>query len=124
VAATFPAWAEIRLFSFSSTVTVKIVNTAYVVGVDYANVGLIPVVAQSQVTDVVGQTAPLLAGGVVLVNPADGANETTPNITAYQALVAADAAGPSSYSLSPRASKPVRYMGNIWIRRAYYVKAL
>jgi hypothetical protein len=87
-------------------------------GGDYATPDLIPLVAESRVTNALGLDVSIFDGGTWLV---DGGSPTTPSLTAYKALVTTDAAT-SSYSLVLD-SKIHHYLGGIWCRVTRRAKA-
>jgi len=66
---------------------------------------------------------PRFSGGFFLFNSYGAMNPSSPTLTAYQALVTADAATASSYSQIVEATKPEPYLGNIWSASTIRVKA-
>jgi hypothetical protein len=85
---------------------------------DYFLIGSVPTLAQESRITITGSVdQPLLAGAVYL------RSFTNPTLTAYQASVTADAATPSSFSLTPEPQNLSRWVGNFYERTTINIKA-
>jgi hypothetical protein len=57
------------------------------------------------------------------INYITGTDPSTPSLTSYESAIATDAATATSYSYILKPAAPILYLGNIFSRRAIYVKA-
>ena len=124
----YPALNEDRA-AFTQSVTCKIARDYFLVGpgLAYTTAGQIPYTRAMQVTYPTypgNQQFPILGGGSFALNDGGGVLQpSTPSLTAWGALIAADDATGDSFSVQSADSALKRYMGNIWERSAPFAKA-
>lgn len=91
---------------------------------DYFLIGSVPTLSQESRVTITGiYDAPLLAGAVYLNNGGGVLYSTNPSATSYMASVTADAATPSSFSLTPEPQNLSRWVGNFYERTTINIKA-
>lgn len=121
MAVSYPAYIEIRL-SYNQTGLAQITHDYFRVGTGetYATPDLIPITAETRVTDTAGGNTIIFSD--VMLNDGGGVvYATTPSMTTYLGYVTADAS-PASYSLVYDCDIK-RYQSNIWERITRKMKA-
>ena len=116
---TFPGYIFERNPN-TQTATVQIERVYYKVGAGqtYANVGAVPLISETRVTDTNGLNVSMFSGGELFLNNGGGALfNTTPSLIDYKALVTANA-----YNIVID-SKPEWYIGGLWAVVTRRVKA-
>lgn len=127
ISVIYPGYYDVR-DPQTRVVNAQITTDYYLVGSPggvYTDAGSIPLVAESNITNLLGMNIALLGGGedAYLNNGGGVLSLTTPTLSGYLSTVSGDSSNQSNYSLVLESTLGDRYMGNIYPRITKRVKA-